>query len=501
MQGHFGIEGWIVIGIYVAVMLSIGWFSSTKINDLADFLIAGRSMNRWQIGFSIVATWVSGTTMLALPASGYTNGLAIFFFGSCASLASGLWIGFYVVPLMRKANLMTVPEMLERWFGNEHRLLAILAVWARELAYVGSALVSIGICISYTTPLSYSEAVVIGAGITATYMLLGGQRAVIMGDLIQNTIIMGLTVYMVISSLILLGGWDSFTSQLSQRHKEFTSGYEISNLGAWFFMGLFQCFAYQALIQRGLSARSVKEAQAGFLIGGVLGAAWYVSIPLLGMLGYAFYGPGEKASDIFLILVNRQFSPLIYNVFVVMLMAALMSTLDGVLMSISSNFVVDIYKRFINPNCTNRQSVLASRISVVIALAIGLIFAFVFPVLMELLWIGTRIMVCTLAPVIAALCLYKPVRKARKTVLAAMILGMISTVLAFIFSSGAARSDVFVFWSVDPVYIGLPVNILTLTIGTFFEVIKANRLQLLTSSGLTSPVPADLRGSSRSDGR
>ena len=85
-------------------------------------------MNRWQIGLSIVATWVSGTTILAFPAMGYTNGLAIYFFGSGASLASGLWAGFYVIPYMRKHELLTVPEALETWFGARHRLVALLAV-------------------------------------------------------------------------------------------------------------------------------------------------------------------------------------------------------------------------------------------------------------------------------------------------------------------------------------------------------------------------------------
>ena len=129
MQHNLGPEGLAVVAVYILILLAIGWFSRTKVNNLADFVVAGRSMNRWQIGLSIVATWVSGTTILAFPAMGYTNGLAIYFFGSGASLTSGLWAGFYVIPYMRKHELLTVPEVLETWFGPRHRIVALLAVW------------------------------------------------------------------------------------------------------------------------------------------------------------------------------------------------------------------------------------------------------------------------------------------------------------------------------------------------------------------------------------
>ena len=151
-------------------------------------------------------------------------------------------------------------------------------------------------------------------------------------------------------------------------------------------MGLFQALPYQALIQRGLSAKSAKEAQAGFLIGGLLGLLWYACLPLLGMLGYAYYGPGENASDVFLLLASQEYPPIVYALLVVVLLGAVMSTLDSVLMSVSSNFVVDIYRRFFNPAATGRTALLASRVAVLLALVVGMVFAFVFPIMLELLW-------------------------------------------------------------------------------------------------------------------
>ncbi len=471
MQHNLGPEGLAVVAVYILILVAIGWFSRTKVNNLADFVVAGRSMNRWQIGLSIVATWVSGTTILAFPAMGYTHGLAIYFFGSGASLASGLWAGFYVIPYMRKRELLTVPEALETWFGPRHRIVALVAVWARELAYVGSSLVSIGVSISYVTPLSYTEGVIAGAGVTVLYLLLGGQRAVIYTDLLQNIIIVSLTVLMLVIGVKALGGWHALTSQLAAHHKAADSGYPWSNLIAWLVMGLFQALPYQALIQRGLSAKSAKEAQAGFLIGGLLGLLWYACLPLLGMLGYAYYGPGENSSDVFLLLASQEYPPIVYALLVVVLLGAVMSTLDSVLMSVSSNFVVDIYRRFFNPAATGRTALLASRVAVLLALVVGMVFAFVFPIMLELLWVGTRIMVAGVGPVIAALFLYRPLRSAPATILWAMILGMTSTVVTFLVTGGSS-ADVVVLWTFDPIYVGLSVNIVVLIIGSHFEARK-----------------------------
>ena len=470
MESQLGSHGFVIVGLYVLALLGIGWFCGTRVKTLDDFIVAGRSMNRWQIGFSIVATWVSGTTLLAFPAMGYKNGLAIYFFGSGASLASGLWVGFYVVPEMRKRGLMTVPELFEQWFGRKHRVVAMLAVWSRELANIGSSLVAIGISISFMTLLSYQEAVVLGAAITVMYLLLGGQRAVIVTDCLQNIIVVSLTITIFVIVLQRIGGWTSFTAELADHHKSVTSGYPLSNLLAWLVMGIFQALPYQALIQRGLSARNVEEARAGFLIGGVLGAAWYACLPVLGMLAWAAYGSNEEDVDrIFLVMASREFPPLVYALLVVMYLGAVMSTLDSVLMSVSSNFVVDIYQRSINSECTTRQAVAASRVCIMLALGIGIVAAFLFPVMLELLWIGTRVMVAGLGPVIAALVLYPSARRAPRSTLSAMILGMASTAIAFLLTGGAGDSVV-VLWSFDPIYVGLTVNIVVLIAGTSYEI-------------------------------
>ena len=275
---------------------------------------------------------------------------------------------------------------------------------------------SIGVSISYVTPLSYAEGVTVGAGITVLYLLLGGQRAVILTDLLQNIIIVSLTVLMLVIGVKALGGWHALTSQLAGHHKAALSGYPWPNLMAWLVMGVFQALPYQALIQRGLSAKSAKEAQAGFLIGGLLGLLWYVCLPLLGMLGYAHCGSGENAPDVFLLLASREYPPIVYALLVVALLGAVMSTLDSVLMSVSSNVVVDIYQRFFNPAASGRKSLLASRMAVLLALVVGIVFAFVFPIMLELLWVGTRIMVAGVGPVIAALFLYRPLRNAPATI-------------------------------------------------------------------------------------
>ena len=80
-------------------------------------------------------------------------------------------------------------------------------------------------------------------------------------------------------------------------------------------------------------------------------------------------------------------------------------------------------------------------------------------------------MVAGVGPVIAALFLYRPLRSAPATILWAMILGMTSTVVTFLVTGGSS-ADVVVLWTLDPIYVGLSVNIVVLIIGSHFEARK-----------------------------
>jgi len=231
----------------------------------------------------------------------------------------------------------------------------------------------------------------------------------------------------------------------------------------------------------------VREVQRGFLIGGILGCVWYVTIPLLGMLGYAYYGPGQKPEDVFLTLASRQFPPVVYALLVVLLLAAIMSTLASVLMSsarISSSTFTSacgVARLLRNVRCWFRvfRRDRTRR---------GIVFAFVFS-----------------RPARAALDRHPHYRvHCRSRGRRALPIqegapraqnGPDGDDLwrrghcAGIRTGFGTKAAVVVLWGIDPIYVGLPVNILVLVIGTYLETRKLSREDVASVTARPQAVP------------
>ena len=93
-----------------------------------------------------------------------------------------------------------------------------------------------------------------------------------------------------------------------------------------------------------------------------------------------------------------------------------MSTLDSTINTIASNLTIDIYNRFINPGASPRTQLWVFRVNVVAVGALAAAIYYVFPVMIELFWLGGRIMGASAGPVLVALVLFPPVRRAPKSV-------------------------------------------------------------------------------------
>ena len=153
----------------------------------------------------------------------------------------------------------------------------------------------------------------------------------------------------------------------------------------------------------------------------------------------------------------------------VCVLAASMSTLSSTINTIASNFTLDLYVRFFAPAASPARQLWVYRINVLIVGALAAVLYLALPLLIELFWIGGRIMGASVAPALVGLVLFRSVREAPRTVMAAMLIG--GGVQAVWQAFGAIREvgAVVIIWELDPILVGLPLTILILWVGTRLE--------------------------------
>lgn len=185
----------IAIGLYMVLMLLIGFYAYRKTSNLTDYMLGGRSLGPAVTALSAGAADMSGWLLMGLPGGLYLNGLAD------AWIAIGLTIGAYlnwvlIAPRLRSytqvANdSITIPSYLENRFKDSTKLLRIvssLVILIFFTFYVSSGMVSGAVFFESSFGLHYKTGLFIVAGVVVAYTLFGGFLAVSWTDFIQGLI-------------------------------------------------------------------------------------------------------------------------------------------------------------------------------------------------------------------------------------------------------------------------------------------------------------------------
>jgi len=466
-----GLYNLLMICVYFGFMIWIGIYFKARAGKSSDaYILADRKAPLWVVVGSIFATWVSSATLIGYGGMGYSTGIASYWSGGAFMLAC-TWLGFWAIPKLRASGITTIPELFERYFGLSHRLVAFILVLARDLGVTAGVAFGMAVIFQNLFHVSTDVALLITVGVVIIYTITGGAWAVMVTDSIQAIIIIVGSSLLLPMAISAIGGWEAFQAHIPPTHVNIFSVGTTQTVG-WLLNGIFITFAYQTLLQRGLSATDTKTAQKSFVFGGLISMIWYMLPFVLGICALALY-PDIKAQDAFMKLA-MMYGPYIGVFFVIVLLAACMSTVSACILTITSNITLDVYKRIINPGVTEKALVRIQRISTVVITIVACIIGRSLPYILELLWIGGRIMAAGLAPVFMAVIFWPAARRSRVATMLAMLFGSTTTLIAQIAqkqaaAAAAAKGSTAFVWQWDPVVVGLPVTFVILIAGVLIE--------------------------------
>lgn len=375
------------IGIFALAQ----WVSREKNNhqkDAQDYFLASRSLPWWAIGTSLIAANISAEQIIGMSGSGYVIGLAIASYEWMAALTL-LIVGKYFLPIFLKNEIYTMPEFLERRFSPAVR--NVMAVfWLGVYVFVNmTAILWLGAtAVNTVTGMSLDAALVALAVFSGAYALYGGLKAVALTDVVQVTLLMfgGLLITYISLDRIgdgnVLAGFSHLTTTFPEKfdmilssdnpHYKDLPGLSVLLGGMWVMNVSYWGFN-QYIIQRGLAAKSTREAQKGIVLAAFLKLLMPVIIVLPGIaaleLAPNLARPDEAYPHLMTLLPNG-----ILGLVFAALVAAIIASLGSKVNSVATIFTMDLY-RAARPQTSQATLVRTGRIAAVVSLIIAVLSA------------------------------------------------------------------------------------------------------------------------------
>jgi len=386
------ITKFIVLAIYVAMLFLIGIIASKRVKSMSDYYLGGKKMGFWAVAFSARATGESGWLLIGLTGMGAMAGYSAYWVVLGELL--GVFISWqFMAKLFKrrsdKYNAITIPDYLQSHFKsstNTLRIIAASTLVVFVVIYVASQMDITGVAFESMLNVDYKIGALIGFIIVLVYIFIGGFVAAVWSDMFQGILMFfGLVLLPIVVWFSMdhgtgitegLNAIDPTLTQIMGRSDDglmnlFTIlGFSMIGLG---FLGSPQVYV------RFMSIKSEKEIDKGkrvALLFTLLTDAAAVTIGILARIYFTKHGDDPEAllgiggKNVLSMMTNEFLPTILVAIFIAIVLSAIMSTIDSLLILASSAITRDFYQKIFRPDLKDKDLTQFARIvTVVMALA------------------------------------------------------------------------------------------------------------------------------------
>ncbi|RBP93139.1 sodium/pantothenate symporter [Cytobacillus firmus] len=350
--------------IFLIFIFLVGLWSSRKIDTgssfLQDYFLGGRQLGGFILAMTMIATYGSASSFIGGPGVAYTQGL-----GWVLLAMSQVVTGYFVLMVLgkkfaitaRKYNAVTLIDFLKerynsRWVVWLSSLSIIIFLFSAMAAqWVGGARL-----IESLTGLSYLSALFIFAASVMVYVVIGGFRAVAVTDAVQGGIMFIGTMILLAAVVVAGGGIPNIISDLSAENPNLITPFGFDGgltplyvSSFWILVGVGVVGLPQVAV-RAMSYKNARAMHRAIIIGTIVVGFIMLGMHLIGVFARPIL-PGIEAGDKVMPMIAMEvLPPWLAGIVLAAPMAAIMSTVDSLLLLVSSAIVKDVYINYIKPD-------------------------------------------------------------------------------------------------------------------------------------------------------
>jgi SSS family transporter len=407
-----GVWGWIWLAGFLGLFIGLGIYGMLQTRTEEDFAVARKSYGPVVLVFALAATIASGSTFMGIPGLTYSAGFPAIWYPAIYPI--GIYLGLILsVRLIKRAGdrfrSNSIPEFMGQRYDSDFLRIGFAVLSMLLMYYVTAQIVAAATMFDVVLGLDYRAGVVLTTGVVGLYITLGGSHADIMTDAVQGVLMT--LVAVLIAALFFLGvgvegigaagvnqalvaqdptlGWDNY----------FSPGDPIFG-SMWLVLLMLIAhlpFAMNPHIgNKAFALRDGSQLRTFLLLAIPIGSLLGITV-LGGLHVRALVGPDIRPDAAIPTLFITLFPPIIAGFLGVAILSAIMSTADGLFVSLAVIFSNDLYKKTYAPRFQrhrsraeiDRTALWISRVFTVLAALTAMVLAWNPPrFLAVLLWIG-----------------------------------------------------------------------------------------------------------------
>ena len=386
----------IMLVVFFAVMLGVGFYCRKNSTDVNGFVLGGRNVGPWLTAFAYGTSYFSAVVFVGYAGQfGWKYGVAATWAGIGNAILGSLlaWkvLGRRTRVMTQHLDSATMPQFFEkRYFSSGLKLLASAVIFIFLIPYTASLYNGLSRLFEMAFPqVEYAYFVIIMAVLTAVYVIAGGYMATAINDFIQGVIMIGGIIAVIIAVLNSQGGFSEALSKLGAI-SDSAAGIEAGELSSFFgpdpinLLGVvlltsLGTWGLPQMVQKFYAIKNEGAIKKGTVISTIFALIVAGGCYFLGGFGRLFTpdlaADGSVIFDSIIPNMLSNLSPILIGVVIVLVLSASMSTLSSLVMASSSTLTLDFIKGKIAKNLSEKKQVFIMRVLIVVFIAISAFIA------------------------------------------------------------------------------------------------------------------------------
>ncbi|UJW31379.1 sodium:solute symporter [Saccharothrix sp. AJ9571] len=436
------VADYVVIALYIAGMLGIGWYGLRLARTKSDYLVAGRRLGWFMYSGTMSAVVLGGASTVGGVKLGYTWGI------SGAWLVVSIGLGILVLHALFarrlvKLRVYTVSEMLDlRYGGRSASTISGIVMWAYTLMLTVTSTLAFATVFKVLLDIPEWVGIGIGGVIVVLYSVLGGMWSITLTDIAQFVIkTIGILLILLPVSVSAAGGFDGMGERLDASFFDFTS------IGTGSIITYVLTYGFGLLIgqdiwQRVFTARTPRVATGGGIGSGVYCLVYGLAGALIGAAAKVLYPSLASAQDAFATIVEDLLPAGVRGLVLAAALSAMMSTASGALIACSTVSTTDLLGKLRGRTPSSEESeVSRNRLTTLVLGLVAIGIAMVVTDVVAALTIAYNILVGGLLVAILGGLFWK--RGTRQGAVASMAVGALAAIVLMVVDGMEANSPIY----------------------------------------------------------
>src|SRR5271170_3498352 len=405
----------VVIAIYFAMVIWIGFYLKQKANTSEEFFMAGREMTAWIAGLSFVSANLGALELMGWAGSAYQYGILAAHWYWVGAIPAMLFLGMVMMPFYYVCKTHSVPGYLKLRYGEGARIVAAFSFAFMTVLMSGVNMFAMAEVMKVVLGWDLNFSIIVSSLAVAAYVALGGLRSAIFNEVLQFILIWGGALLVPILGLVETHGWTGFKARLAANiasgaipagdytHLWRSMGHFADNpmgihwTGIVFGLGFAISCGYWTtdflVVQRVLAANSLRSARLAPVIGSFFKMAVPFIVILPGLLGLvvlqnpdgslmklvgenvvnAHPGAGlHSFNEVLPLMLVRYCGPGLLGLGITALIAGFMSGMAGNVSAFSAVWTYDIYQPHIVKNAPDKHYVAVGRWATILGIVVSI---------------------------------------------------------------------------------------------------------------------------------